>query len=130
MFATWLCVFICFATGHLHTCFTLDVLMGLIKSKQLDCIFCFISYWNFKCLPLGFVCLFVLPLGFCTFDLLWTPLVVARVRLKILVLFLFLPAQGDIAFAQISSTLQNPELRRLASSLPARALQSKAPRTD
>ena len=46
MFATWLCVFICFATGHLHTCFTLDVLMGLIKSKQLDCIFCFISYWN------------------------------------------------------------------------------------
>ena len=39
MFATWLCVFICFATGHLHTCFTLDVLMGLIKSKQLDCIF-------------------------------------------------------------------------------------------
>ena len=39
------------------------------------------------------------------------------------------PAQGHIVFAQTSSTLQNPELRRLASSLPARALQSKAPRT-
>ena len=54
-------------------------------------------------------------------------LVVVRVGLKILVLFF--PAQGDIVFAQTSSTLQNPELRRLASSLPARALQSKAPRT-
>ena len=32
-------------------------------------------------------------------------------------------------FAQTSSTLQNPELRRLASSLPACASQSKAPRT-
>ena len=39
------------------------------------------------------------------------------------------PAQGAIVFAQTSSTLRNPELRRLASSLPARALQSKAPRT-
>ena len=39
------------------------------------------------------------------------------------------PAQGHIVFAQTSSTLQNPELRRLATSLSARALQSKAPRT-
>ena len=54
-------------------------------------------------------------------------LVVVRVGLKILVLFF--PAQGDIVFPQTSFTLQNPELRRLASSLPARALQSKAPRT-
>ena len=43
------------------------------------------------------------------------------------VLFFF--AQGDIVFAQTTSTLRNPELRRLASSLPTRALQSKAPRT-
>ncbi|KAK2546877.1 hypothetical protein P5673_033389 [Acropora cervicornis] len=34
----------------------------------------------------------------------------------------------DIAFARTSSTLKNPELRRLANSLPTRALQSKAPR--
>ena len=42
---------------------------------------------------------------------------------------LFFFAQGDIVFAQTTSTLQNPELRRLASSLPTRALQFKAPRT-
>ena len=42
---------------------------------------------------------------------------------------LFFLAQGDIVFAQTTSTLRNPELRRLASSLPTRALQSKAPHT-
>ena len=56
-------------------------------------------------------------------------LLVVRIGLKIVVLFFSFPAQGHIVFAQTSSTLQNPELRRLASSLPARALQSKAPRT-
>lgn len=45
-------------------------------------------------------------------------------------MFYLIPfAQGDIVFARISSTLQDPELRRLASVLPARALHSKAPRT-
>ena len=39
------------------------------------------------------------------------------------------PVQGHLVFAKTSSTLQNPELQRLASSLPACALQSKAPRT-
>ena len=56
-------------------------------------------------------------------------LVVVCVGLKIVVSFFSFPVQGHIVFAQISSTLQNPELRRLASSLPTRALQSKAPRT-
>ena len=46
---------------------------------------------------------------------------------KLKFLFYF-STQGDIAFARTGSTLQNPELRRLANSLPTRALQSKAPR--
>ena len=41
-------------------------------------------------------------------------LLVVRIGLKIVVLFFSFPAQGHIVFAQTSSTLQNPELRRLA----------------
>ena len=43
--------------------------------------------------------------------------------------FFYFSAQGDIVFARTSSTLQNLEFRRLASSLPIRASQSKSPRT-
>ena len=111
-------------------------------------------------MPLGFVGLFLLPLGICALALFLVAtglfsrsLVAVRVEIccllyssldylpipeiiflfnlslfKILVLFFF-SAQGDIVFARTSSTLQNPELRRLACSLPTRALQSKAPCT-
>ena len=48
---------------------------------------------------------------------------------KIIVLFFFFSARGDTVFARTSSTLQNPDLKRLASSLPTRSLQSWAPCT-
>ena len=48
------------------------VLMEPIKSKQL--YFLLYHLLKLKCLPLGFVCLFVFPLGICTLNLLRTPL--------------------------------------------------------
>ena len=50
------------------------VLMEPVKSKQLGCIVLLYQLLELKCFPLGFVRLFLLPLGICALDLLWMPL--------------------------------------------------------
>ena len=48
--------------------------MEPVKSKQISLYFLLDQLLELKCLLLGFVRLFLLPLGICTLDLLWTPL--------------------------------------------------------
>ena len=50
------------------------VVMEPVKSKLLVCIVLLYQQLELRCLPLGFVRLFLLPLGICALDLLWTPL--------------------------------------------------------
>ena len=50
------------------------VLVEPAKSKYFVCIVLLYQLLELQCLPLGLVRLFLLPLGICELDLLWTPL--------------------------------------------------------
>ena len=132
-----------------------NVLMELVKFKPLVCIL-FLPYQllELKCLPLG-LCAFIsfaagqlhncsilvatghfsrllgaVRVEICLFTVFPTEIIfLFKFFINFFFFVLFFFAQGDIVFAQTNSTLRNPERRRLASSLPTRALQSKAPRT-